>query len=64
MSRSAFDFARRIGRLAYEAGRSERANPYTHRAPGFRAAWRDGWRSAREAAEAPARLPATTLRAR
>lgn len=53
MSRAAFDFARRIGYLAHEAGRSLRANPYTHRAPGFRAAWREGWlRAERERGEA------------
>lgn len=52
MSRAAFDFARRIGYLAHEAGRAITANPYTHRAPAFRAAWRDGWREAERAAGA------------
>lgn len=60
MSRAAFDFARRIGYLAHRAGRSLRANPYTHRAPGFRAAWREGWRRAEtETARATAQTKET-----
>lgn len=43
------DFARRLGRLAREAGRSESANPYEN--PGYRAAWLDGWRESGEAAD-------------
>lgn len=52
MSAKAQDFARRIGRLAFEAGRTLRANPYNHRAQCFRSAWRDGWLEAsREAGQ-------------
>ena len=44
MSGKAFEFARRLGRIANAAGRSIDSNPYDYRAAGFRAAWRDGWK--------------------
>lgn len=49
MSGKAFEFARRIGRIANAAGRSIRANPYDYRAAGFRAAWREGWKETERA---------------
>lgn len=36
-------FAERLGRLAREAGRSKRSNPYDHRARDYRFAWLRGW---------------------
>lgn len=54
MSRADFDFARRIGYLAFEAGRSIRANPYDHRAVAFRSAWREEWLAAERESARPA----------
>lgn len=52
MSAKAQEFAVRLGRLAFEAGRTLRANPYDHRAQCFRSAWRDGWlKASREAGQ-------------
>lgn len=54
MSSAAFDFARRLGRLAHEAGRSILANPYDHRAVAFRSAWREEWLAAERESARPA----------
>lgn len=49
---AAHAFAERIGRLAREAGRSKRSNPYDHRARSYRLAWLRGWLAAdREATQ-------------
>jgi len=54
VSSAAFDFARRLGRLAHAAGRSIRSNPYDHRAVAFRSAWREGWLAAERESARPA----------
>lgn len=36
-------YAERIGRLAREAGRSKRSNPYGFNAQSYRFAWLRGW---------------------